>query len=293
MGGATRSPTLSRGGKVRPRMTGSTKPTPPQVYEQVLVPAVLRSLSERVLELAAPRAGERVLDLACGTGIVARSVAPIVGTEGTVVGVDVLPPMLAVARSLPAPDGAAIDWREGDATALDLPDASFDLVVCQQGLQFFPDRAATAAEVHRVLAPDGRFVAAVWQSIDRQPFWKPFSQIEARNLAPLGLGIEDVRIPFSWGEAEPIRELLETSGFSSIELSTTTIQTDFAAETFVEDLEYPYGALVHGFVEDPEAFATFVAAVREQSRDLRDQYRRDDRITFEMPANLAVARRPG
>jgi len=276
-------------------MTGdptTPKPTPPQVYEQVLVPAVLRLLSERVLELAVPRAGERVLDLACGTGIVARSVAPIVGTEGTVVGVDVLPPMLAVARSLPAPDGAAIDWREGDATALDLPDASFDLVVCQQGLQFFPDRAATAAEIHRVLAPGGRFVAAVWQSIDRQPFWKPFSEVEARNLAPLGLSEDDVRIPFSWGEAEPIRELLEEAGFTATQLSTTTIQTDFAAETFVEDLEYPYGALVHGFVEDPEAFATFVAAVREQSRELRGQYQRGDRITFEMPANLVVARRP-
>ena len=274
-------------------MTGEPrKPTPPQVYEQVLVPAVLRSLSERVLEIATPRAGERVLDLACGTGIVARSVAPIVGTEGTVVGVDVLPPMLAVARSLPPPAGAAIDWREGDATALDLPDASFDLVICQQGLQFFPDRAATASEVHRVLTPDGRFVAAAWQSIDRQPFWKPFSEIEARNLAPLGLSRDDVRIPFSWGEAEPIRELLEEAGFTSIELSTTTIRTDFAAETFVEDLEYPYGALVHGFVEDPEAFATFVAAVREQSRELRGQYHRGDRISFEMPANLVIAHRP-
>jgi ubiquinone/menaquinone biosynthesis C-methylase UbiE len=276
-------------------MTGDAttpKPTPPQVYEQVLVPAVLRSLSERVIDLAAPREGERVLDLACGTGIVARSVATIVGSEGTVVGVDVLPPMLAVARSLPAPPGAAIHWREGDATALDLPDASFDLVVCQQGLQFFPDRAATAAEVHRVLTPGGRFVAAVWQSIERQPFWEPFSEIEARNLAPLGLSRDDVRIPFSWGEADPIRELLEGAGFASIELSTTTIQTDFAAETFVEDLEYPYGALVHGFVEDPDAFATFVAAVREQSRDLREQHRRGDRITFEMPANLVLARRP-
>jgi ubiquinone/menaquinone biosynthesis C-methylase UbiE len=268
------------------------KPTPPQVYEQVLVPAVLRSLSKRLIDLAAPTEGERVLDLACGTGIVARSVAPIVGSEGTVVGVDVLPPMLTVARTLPAPPGAAIDWREGNATALDLPDTSFDLVLCQQGLQFFPDRAATAAEVHRVLTPAGRFVAAVWQSIDRQPFWEPFSEIEARNLAPLGLSQDDVRIPFSWGEADPLRELLEEAGFTAIELSTTTIQTDFAAETFVEDLEYPYGALVHGFVEDPDAFATFVAAVREQSKDLREQHRRGDRITFEMPANLVVARRP-
>ena len=83
--------------------------------------------------------------------------------------------MLAAARSIPAPEGAPVEWREGEATALDLPDSSFDLVICQQGLQFFPDRAAAASEVLRVLAPDGRFAAAVWQGIDRQPFWKAFT----------------------------------------------------------------------------------------------------------------------
>ncbi|HEX5938418.1 MAG TPA: methyltransferase domain-containing protein [Actinomycetota bacterium] len=269
-----------------------TKPTPPEVYEAVLVPAVLVPLTRFVVDLAAPREGERVLDLACGTGIAARTVAPIVGSSGTVVGVDVAPPMLEVARSLPPPEGATIEWREGDASALVLPDASFDVVVCQQGLQFFPDRAATAAEVLRVLAPGGRFVAAVWQGIDRQPFWKGFSEVEARNLAPLGLTIEDARLPFSWGDAEPLRSLLEEAGFSSIELSTAMVMANFAAEGFVENLEYPYGALVHGFLEDPDAFAAFVDAVKEQSRDVLESYRREDRIIFETPANLVIAHRP-
>jgi ubiquinone/menaquinone biosynthesis C-methylase UbiE len=269
----------------------SDKPTPPEVYERVLVPAVLQALSTRVVDLAAPREGERVLDLACGTGIVDRNVAPIVGATGSVVGVDVLPPMLAVARSLPAPDGASVDWREGDATALDLPDSSFDLVICQQGLQFFPDRAATASEVLRVLASGGRFVAAVWQGIDRQPFWKAFTEVEAANLAPLGLTREDVTLPFSWGDPDALRRLLADTGFDSIELSTTTIEANFAAESFVEDLEYPYGALVPGFLEDPDAFASYVDAVREESRDVLNRYRRGDRIVFETPANLVIARR--
>jgi ubiquinone/menaquinone biosynthesis C-methylase UbiE len=271
----------------------STKATPPEVYERVLVPAVLKPLTGEVVELAAPREGERVLDLACGTGIVARTVAPLVGTSGSVVGVDVLPPMLGVARSIPPPDGAAIEWREGDATSLDLPDASFDLVVCQQGLQFFPDRAATAAEILRVLAPGGRFVAAVWQSIQKQPFWKGFTQIEARNLAPLGLSPEDVTLPFSWGDPEALRRLLADAGFDPIGLSTAMIMANFAAETFVEDLEYPYGALVPGFLEDPIAFATYVEAVKDQSRDVLDAYLRDGRIIFEAPANLAIAYRTG
>jgi len=274
-------------------MTGdSTKPTPPEVYERILVPAVLQPLSERVLDLASPKEGERVLDLACGTGLLARAVAPIVGSNGAVVGVDVLPGMLAIARSLPSPDGPAIEWIESDATTLDLPDASFDLVLCQQGLQFFPDREATAAEVRRVLAPGGRFVAAVWQSIQHQPFWRGFTAIESRNLAPMGLAPEDVTLPFSWGDPEALRGLLEGSGFDGVEVSTAMIMANFAAETFVEDLEYPYGALVHGFLEDPDAFATYVAAVREQSVDLLDPYIRGDRLMFETPANLAIARRP-
>ncbi|MCD6022696.1 MAG: methyltransferase type 11 [Actinomycetia bacterium] len=200
--------------------------------------------------------------------------------------------MLAVARSVPAPDGASIEWREADATVIDLPDSSFDLVICQQGLQFFPDREATASKVLRVLAPRGRFVAAMWQGIDHQPFWKEFTEVEAANLAPLGLTREDVTLPFSWGDPDALRRLLADVGFDPIELSTTTVEANFAAESFVEDLEYPYGALVPGFLEDPDAFAAYVNAVREESRDVLNRYRRDDRIVFETPANLARARRP-
>jgi ubiquinone/menaquinone biosynthesis C-methylase UbiE len=271
----------------------STKPTPPEVYEQVLVPAIARPLSRVVVDLAAPTEGERALDLACGTGLVARAVAPLVGAGGTVIGVDALPGMLAVARSLPDPGGATVEWVEADAGETGLPDGSFDLVICQQGLQFFPDRGAAAAEVRRVLAPGGRFVAAVWQSIERQPFWRGFTAVEARNLAPLGLAPEDVVLPFSFGDADALRTLLERTGFEQVEVSTAMIMADFAAETFVEDLEYPYGALVHGFVEDPDKFASYVSAVRDQAHDILGAYTRGDRIVFETPANLVIARRPG
>ena len=165
-------------------------------------------------------------------------------------------------------------------------------MICQQGLQFFPDRAAAASEVLRALAPDGRVAAAVWQGIDRQPFWKAFTEVEAANLAPLGLTRDDVTLPFSWGDPDALRGLLTDAGFDRIELSTATIEADFAAKSFVEDIEYPYGALVPGFLEDPAAFASYVDAVREQSRDLLHRYRRGDRIVFETPANLVLARRP-
>jgi hypothetical protein len=103
---------------------------------------------------------------------------------------------------------------------------------------------------------------------------------------------EDATLPFSFGDGEALRTLLAEAGFGSIELSTASIEANFSAATFVEDIEYPYGAIVPGFVEDPNAFESFVAAVTEESRDLLEGYRRGDRIVFEVPTNLVVARRP-
>jgi len=87
-----------------------------------------------LVALAALQPGECVLDVACGTGLVTRLAAPEVGPTGQVTGVDINAAMLAVARSLPPPSGAAITWVEGDAGAMDFPDASFEVILCQQGL---------------------------------------------------------------------------------------------------------------------------------------------------------------
>jgi SAM-dependent methyltransferase len=95
--------------------------------------------------------------------LIARLAAPAVGPTGRVTGLDLNPGMLAVARSLPTPSGAPIAWIEGSAVAMNLPAASFDVVVCQQGLQFFPDRPAALREMHRVLVPGGRVVLSVWR----------------------------------------------------------------------------------------------------------------------------------
>ncbi|HLU68463.1 MAG TPA: methyltransferase domain-containing protein, partial [Kofleriaceae bacterium] len=112
----------------------------PENYQRYFVPAIGAPLAAALVDAAGPRPGERVLDVACGTGVVARLVAERVGSSGAVTGLDCNPGMLAVARSLPA-SGARIEWREGSAEALPLSDGSFDLVTCQMGLQFFSDRA--------------------------------------------------------------------------------------------------------------------------------------------------------
>ena len=118
-------------------MKTTKTPTPAEMYEQYIVPATFIPWTPVLVEKAAPKPGEHVLDLACGTGIVARHVAPLIGKEGHLVGIDISPDMLNVARNLPAPEGADIEWIEADGTSTSLPDDSFDLVICQQGLQFF------------------------------------------------------------------------------------------------------------------------------------------------------------
>jgi ubiquinone/menaquinone biosynthesis C-methylase UbiE len=112
---------------------------PAETYEQYFVPAMFIPWATILLRYASPQPGERVLDVACGTGIVARLAAPLVGSNGQVVALDINSAMLAVARTLPAPSGATIHWQEGNAMALPSPDDAFDVVLCQHGLQFVPD----------------------------------------------------------------------------------------------------------------------------------------------------------
>ena len=109
-----------------------------EVYETELVPAIFAPWAPLLVAKAALRHGERVLDVACGTGVVTRLAAEQVGTGGHVVGVDLNPGMLGRARASSLPEGTAVEWREGDAGALPFSAASFDAVFCQLGLQVTP-----------------------------------------------------------------------------------------------------------------------------------------------------------
>jgi ubiquinone/menaquinone biosynthesis C-methylase UbiE len=134
-----------------------------ELYERYPARYILGPWAPGLVALAHVQPGERVLDLACGTGLVARLAAPAVGLTGRVTGLDLNPGMLAVARSLPPPPGPPITWIEGSAVAMNFPNASFDVIVCQQGLQFFPDRPAALREMRRVLRAAGRVLLSVWR----------------------------------------------------------------------------------------------------------------------------------
>src|SRR6185503_5283148 len=109
-------------------------------YQRDFVPAIATPVSEELLRAARLRPGERVLDVACGTGLIARLAAEQVGPTGSVVGVDVAPDMIEVARSVPTRDGAHVDWRVGDSCSLALEPEAFDAVLCQMGIMFMEDQ---------------------------------------------------------------------------------------------------------------------------------------------------------
>jgi SAM-dependent methyltransferase len=146
-------------------------------YEAAFVPAIFAEWAPLTVAVAGVGPGQDVLDVACGTGIVARSVADRLDGAGTVTGVDLNPGMLTVARRV-RPD---LTWQQGDVADLPFPDASFDSVLCQMALMFFPDRGAALREMTRVARTGGRVVLAVPAALDDQPAYRPFVEAAVRS----------------------------------------------------------------------------------------------------------------
>jgi ubiquinone/menaquinone biosynthesis C-methylase UbiE len=133
-------------------------------YERYVARYILGPWAPLLVDAARLMPGDRVLDIACGTGVVTRIAAERVGPAGQVVGLDLNPGMIGVARSLPPPTGAPIEWLERSALSLGLKDENVDAILCQQGLQFFPDKALALREMRRVLKKGGRLALSVWNS---------------------------------------------------------------------------------------------------------------------------------
>jgi ubiquinone/menaquinone biosynthesis C-methylase UbiE len=200
---------------------------PASIYETHLVSAIFEPLARILIERARPQPGEHVLDAACGTGIVARLVAPIVGPSGRTVGLDYDPIMIETARRL-APE---IEWRQGDLQNPPFPDGFYDLVICQQGLQYLPDPSAGLRQIHRVLRPAGRMVLATWSDIAKSPGHVLLFQALEATIGP-----EKAR-PVAWSLADEAQllELVSKAGFVSVTTAIISLQTKYpSAPVFVE-----------------------------------------------------------
>ena len=184
-----------------------------ETYERILVPVIFAPWAQDLIERARPIGpADRILDLGCGTGIVARRLRERLGGGARITGVDASTEMIAMARTL-APE---LDWREGNAMKLPLADATFELVVSQQMLQFVPDRVAALREVRRVLVPGGRLVAATWRTRREQPLYEVLGQIAERHLG----AANEKR--FSFGDDSALRAVLSDAGFTAIRVEVIT-----------------------------------------------------------------------
>lgn len=266
-------------------MAQPAEKNPAQLYEDFLVPGIHARWTPLFLKYAGPGAGDRVLDVACGTGIVSRNLAPEVGVSGKVVALDINPDMLAVARDLPAPQGAAIEWHQGDATSL--PAGPFDIVTCQQGLQFFPDRLQALTAMQRVLAPGGRLALSVFRGLSHHPVYDALLQAEARYLDQ---PVENVATPFTLGDADTLHQLLEDAGFRDIQVTPETQTVRFpSADSFVALTLLAAAAIIPGVVEDSASQQAMIRTVTEEADRVVRQYVEGGEVAFPMHAHIAVA----
>lgn len=248
-------------------------------YQECFVPALFQEWAPRVVAAADVRPGDRVLDVACGTGVLAREAASRIDSAGSVAGLDIDPGMLAVASRL-AP---AIEWRQGAAESLPYPDRSFDVVVSQFGLMFFADRRKALREMLRVLAPGGRLAIAVWDSLDNAPAYAAEAALVARIASERAAA--PLRAPFVLGKRRDLAAL-----FTGVALGPLTISTHKGAGRF-PSIRSMVEADVRGWLPVMGVFLSENVIDRiltEAEEALSPYLAKDGRVVFDLPAHIVA-----
>lgn len=252
----------------------------PAAYEERLVPVLFRPWARRIADAVPARNGQRVLDVACGTGILAREIAERAGFRGTVLGLDINPDMLVIARRA-AP---GIEWCAGNAEAMPFDDGSFDTVVCQFGLMLFDDPVAALREMWRVLAPGGRLAVAVFDGVERNPAYAAMIPVY-RERAGASVG-DTLRVPFSMGDAAHLSALFATASIAPATVRDEAVTVGFAdvRQMVLADVEgwFPFA----GIDLDEE---TVRAVVDEAGRGMARFMTADGGLEFEVRARIATA----
>ena len=253
-----------------------------------MVPAVFGPWADRLLFTAAVRPNEHVLDVATGTGIVARRAARRVGVGGRVVGLDASADMLATARRAAEREGLCVEWHAGLAERLPFPDQSFDLVLCQAALMFFADRLAALRQMHRVLREGGRVAISVPQGITRHRFYAQLhDEIQER------CGVSSVQEIFALGEAGQIQTLLEQAGFERLVVEPASIISRFPdPEAFLAgEIDVDTAAIPSMQHLDAEARHRLLARIREAMDGPLREVTQDGHVVMTFHLNLALATR--
>ena len=261
----------------------------PELFERYLVPTITSKWAADLIERTSPRHGESVLDIACGTGIVARLAAERMAA-GRVVGLDLNSGMLAVARSAPH-GGPPIEWIEGSALGLPFDDGTFDLVFCQLGLQFFPDKPLAVREMRRVLRAPGRMALSVFSAIEQTPAAHAFVQALDRCLGPSASATK--RAEHMFRDPDEVGTLLAKAGFQQVVVKTVTQQISFPSV-----LDYVRFQLIAtpmaGLLGDQSELerAVHMEDIASLTASLLDpEMRRGGRLAFPQVAHVAMAHR--
>jgi SAM-dependent methyltransferase len=203
--------------------SGPALRSPAEVYDEQFVPALFDQWGPVMCDAAGIRPGQRVIDVACGTGALTAAVASRVAPGGAVAGLDANPEMLAVARR----KHAGIEWHNSRAESLPFADSSFDAVVSQFGLMFFEDRVAALGEMRRVLRPGGRLAVAVCDALEHSPGYAALAALLERLF---GTRVADAfRAPFVLGDAQALRALCADAGIADASVAQRQGTVRFAS----------------------------------------------------------------
>lgn len=194
-----------------------------RAYETLFVPALFEQYAPKVADAVNLRKDERVLDVACGTGILARELLRRVGPSGRVAGIDPHPGMIEIARQ----NAPAIEWHEGKAESLPFANESFDVVVSQFGLMFFTNRIKAIQEMLRVLTSGGSFAVAVWDSLENIPAYASVVELLQRTAGQEAA--DALRAPFALGNQSKLSKIFSEAGVNSIQVTTHPGTASFAS----------------------------------------------------------------
>ncbi|MGH9244492.1 MAG: methyltransferase domain-containing protein [Acidimicrobiales bacterium] len=251
-----------------------------EIYETTFVPAVFAQWAPLLLDAAGVEPGQTVLDVACGTGILARTAADRVGATGNVIGVDLNEGMLTVARRV-RPD---LEWRQGDAADLPFPDDTFDAVLCQSSMMFFPDATGALREMARVCKPAGTVGVQVYSSLQAQPAYGPWIDMVAQHAGPDAVSL----LGTYWvhGDLDVLRTRFETAGLEITAIDTTLGTARFGSIEEMVRTEVESTPLVDRISDD------VYRRIRDESSRVLGQFQTESGAEVPIEGLLVIARRP-
>jgi len=254
-----------------------------ELYERRLASAVTSLWALDLVERVDVQAGERVLDVACGTGVVARAARERAGAGGHVTGLDINPAMLAVART----ESADVEFVKGSAVALSFDDDSFDVVLCQLGLQFFPDRGKALGQMRRVLVDGGRLGLSVYGPIEHNPGTLAIANALDHYLGTAASQTKRAEHVLSY--ATLVHKLVTDAGFDDITITTETKHARFASAAEWVDVQLtatPLASLLAEQLERRGTAGKITAAVEESLRP----YEVDSGLELPLEVHVVLAR---